>query len=96
MPLSVVVQPGTACEVWVIEKSPDGPQLVVDVGGGAYLSVRVDRSNPDGAELAAGFARQLVPAAMRFARCCEGDQDELDDQAAGGASTTSGDQGEDR
>lgn len=95
MPLSVVVQPGVTYEVRVIEKSPDGPQLVLDMGG-AYLSVQVDQSDPNGAELAAVFARQLVPAAMRFARCCEGDQDELDDQAADGASTTLSDQEEDR
>jgi hypothetical protein len=77
MPLSVVVQPGVADEVRVIEESPVGPQLVVAVGG-AVLSVQVDRSDPDGAEQAAAFARDLVPAAMRFARCCEEEQDSAD------------------
>ena len=75
MPLSAVVQPGAGDEVRLIEKSPVGPQLIVDVGG-AFLAVQVDRNVPDGAELAASFVRQLVPAAMRFARCCEGDEDD--------------------
>lgn len=70
MPFYVVVRPGVGDEVRVVEDSPDGPQLVADLGG-AYLSLQVDQADPGGSELAAGFARQVAGAAMRFARCCE-------------------------
>src|SRR5690348_8777141 len=63
MPFYVVVRPGVGDEVRVVEDSPEGPQLVADLGG-AYLSLQVDRADPGGSELAAGFARQVAGAAM--------------------------------
>lgn len=70
MPLDVVVHPrfGDAARVAVDELHR--PELVVDIGTGSALSVRVD-GEPGSTELAARFAQSLAAAALRFAQRCE-------------------------
>lgn len=70
MPLDVVVHPRFGDTARVATDGRDRPELVVDIGTGSALSVRVD-GEPGSTELAARFARSLAAAALRFAQRCE-------------------------
>jgi hypothetical protein len=70
MPLDVVVHPRFGDTARVATDGWERPELVVELGTGSALSVRVD-GEPGSTDLAARFARSLAAAALRFAQRCE-------------------------
>jgi hypothetical protein len=70
MPLYVAVHPRFGDTARVATDDQRRPQLVVDIGTGAALTVQVD-DEPGSTELAAQFAKALAAAALRFAQRCE-------------------------
>ncbi|HET9253590.1 MAG TPA: hypothetical protein VFO16_00120 [Pseudonocardiaceae bacterium] len=70
MSLYVVVHPRFGDTARVAADERHRPRLVADIGAGGAVSIQVD-DEPGSTELAAGFARSLAAAALRFAQLCE-------------------------